>query len=230
MKRLFFAGLAAALAVGVSVHAGRQRGQQSFDGPFIGTNASADDAGEISFPAYTASAPLTRVRLTVDWHLGYAFRVENTTPNAWWNNAEVPNDNGYGYMPHFQSMTWLYNEAGQFASTWTPGVSVFMCTFELGAYDGTLDYVGPSGRTEIVPWNVCLQPSYYTTEVVDVTSPLLLSKFVDLDGDGLVTFRIGVVNSVPMVPGLDVPAADALSVGDVISDWEIVVRQVEYNP
>jgi hypothetical protein len=81
-----------------------------------------------------------------------------------------------------------------------------------------------------VPWNVCLQPNYYTTEVVDVTSPLLLSKFVDLDGDGLVTFRIGVVDSVPMVPGLDVPAADALSVGDVISDWEIVVRRVEYNP
>jgi hypothetical protein len=33
-----------------------------------------------------------------------------------------------------------------------------------------------------------------------------------------------------LVPGLDVPAADALSVGDVISDWEIVVRRVEYNP
>lgn len=197
----------------------RRRGGQTYVGPFVASNASMDDPGELALPAYTGNAPLTRARIHARWHLGYAFEVENLSAVDWW---------GQPFYPQLYTNAWVRKDGVQAMPALAPSVSVLMCNLDLAPYDGQLDYAGQSGTTQVVPWNICLQPDYWTVEVIDVQDPLWLQRFID--PSGWLDLVIAPQDGILAVPGIDIPEAGDLSAGYRVSDWSIIVDRIEYNP
>jgi len=190
-------------------------------GPFVATPASENDWGEVTLPAYTGSAPLQKVRMTMKWHIGYQFQVENTDGTDWWNAPLVP---------HFYSFPWIWSTDHNRVVTANllPSCSIFLCNYDLETFDGVIDYAGSSGIDENVSWNICLQPDYWTTQVCEITDPWTLQRF--LDTDNVLNWSIRPMSHISQVAGIDVPTSQSLNIGQLRSEWSVIVQSLEYNP
>jgi hypothetical protein len=212
--------LAGALVLGRESQGSRAR-PQVFTGPFTGSTATPQDPGEVTIPAYSGSAPLHSVRLTVRHHISWRVRFENLDGFVWWGQ------NGWGY-PTVYSYPWFHNEQGGVTMFGLPSWSILQCSLPtLGEYDGVLDYAGMSGVTSTVLWNYCAQPDYWTTTTYTITEPYALAPF--RDPDGVASFSIRPMAWVQEDVGVMVPTTGSLASRLDWFAWDIVVDRVEYN-
>jgi len=217
--------LAGLWLVGAIVLGGTSKGSRSrpqvHEGPFVGTSATEEDPGEIALPAYTGSAPLARVQLTVRHHISWRVRFENLDGFVWWGQ------NGWGY-PTVYSYPWFHNEQGGVTVFGLPSWSILQCSLPtLGAHDGVLDYAGASGVTSTVLWNQCAQPDYWTTTTYTITEPYALAPF--RDPDGVANFNIRPMAWVQEDVGMMVPTAGSLASSLDWFAWDVIVDRVQYN-
>ena len=220
MSQPMLAGLLAGLVVCSPASAGRPRGYQTF-GPFTATSATMEDAGEVSFPAYSGGVPLQRVRLTLRHHISYSFRVENLEPIVWWGQT--------GCYPSIYSFPWFRTEAGGVIQSGVPSWSISLCTVPvLGPYDGIVDYAGTAGYQTVVPWNECAQPDFWTTTVQVIDQPAALTPF--RDSDGVVELSIQPMTWLQKDSPTCTPTEGSLAGGVDWFAWDVVVDRVEYNP
>lgn len=220
-QRPVFCGFLAALVVCSPAAGQRRNGYQNHEGPFVATNATAGDPGEVEFPAYSGAVPLAKVRLTMRHHISYSFRVENMEPTNWWGTT-------HGY-PALYSFPWFHNELGGITQSGIPSWTVSLCWLEApAAFDGTLDFAGASGRRITRSWDQCAQPDYWTVSVQEIEAEHALAPF--RDPDGTVRFEIRPMQWMQAVPGIEVPSANSLAGGVDWFGWDVIIDRVEYNP
>ena len=220
MNRSSFCGLLAALVVCMPVFGDRRTGYQTY-GPFTASSATAEDPGDVSFPAYTGGVPLHRVRLTLRHHISYSFRVENLEPIVWWGQT--------GCYPSIYSFPWFRTEAGGVIQSGVPSWSISLCTVPtLGPYDGVVDFAGLAGVQRTVMWDQCAQPDYWTTTVQIIDQPWALAPFQD--ADGTVELSINPMTWLQKDSPTCTPTDGSLAGGVDWFKYDIVVDRVEYNP
>ena len=217
--------LAGLWLVGAVVLGGTSKGSRSrtqvHEGPFVGTSATVQDPGEVALPAYTGSAPLARVQLTVRHHISWRVRFENLDGFVWWGQ------NGWGY-PTVYSYPWFHNEQNGVTMFGLPSWSILQCFLPtLQEYDGVLDYAGMSGVTSTVLWDYCAQPDYWTTTTYTITEPYALAPF--RDPDGVASFDIRPMAWVQEDVGMMVPTAGSLASQLDWFAWDVIVDRVQYN-
>ena len=160
-------------------------GLEGNDWPF--DTSETRDSRRIDLVAFVGDpATLRKVRIVHRHHISYTARVENLHPRFRFVTA-APGINPLNGQPWgFDFPAWLFakDEAGWLVMfTELPFYAVHPpASVTLEAYDGVLDFAGPSGESFSSAWDTSLQPTYWTTRTTELTHPTYLATFCDPDG------------------------------------------------